>query len=347
MPCGFIPEFEFLVRAQLRALIRASAFGNLRVMFPMIATVEEARWVKRIISEEQNKCASEQIKFDAKMPVGAMIEVPSAAFSMEALCHEFDFFSIGSNDLLQYFMAADRMNQRLGALYDPLQPAFLRLLKQIADLARAHHKSISLCGEMGAESRFAPLLAGLGLDKISAAAPAIAGIKAELASCTMSDCHQLVAELLRCDTAAKAAARLKQFGLRHNPPLLETDLMVVDSDATTKEEAIKQAADLLFVTGRMDDARAVEEAIWDREASFSTGFGHGFAIPHCKHSSVQAQFAGIDQAAAAGRMEFPGWPARQGGHCPCDSRGPGGFDTHEGSRQAGPQNHERKFPRAA
>jgi len=281
------PEFEYLIRAQLRALIRASVFGDLQVMFPMIATVDEARWVKRIVSEEQQKCVAENIKFNAKMPVGAMIEVPSAAYSMDDLCHEFDFFSIGSNDLLQYFMAADRMNQRLETLYDPLQPAFLRLLKQIVDLARLHHKPMGLCGEMGAEPRFAPILAGLGLDKISVAVPAIASVKAELRSCTMTDCRELAAELLRCDTVANVSTRLKQFALRHNPPLLETELVITDADAATKEEAIKQAVDLLFVTGRTDDARAVEEAIWEREASFSTGFGHGFAIPHCKHGSVR------------------------------------------------------------
>lgn len=281
------PEFQSLFRTQIRALVRASAFGKLGVMMPMIATVEEGRWVKRVIAEEQKKCAAEKIKFDANMPVGAMIEVPSAVFAMEALCREFDFFSIGSNDLLQYFMAADRMNPRLGALYDPLQPAFLLLLKQIADVARAHRKPVSLCGEMGAQARFAPLLAGLGLDKISAAAPAIAGIKAELATCDLSDCRKLVAESLRCTTAGEVSDRVNQFALRHNPPLLEPELVIVDSDAATKEEAIKQATDRLFVLGRTEDSRGVEEAVWRREASYSTGFGHGFAIPHCKDAGVR------------------------------------------------------------
>ena len=280
------PAFEPLFRTQVRALVRASAFGNLRLMIPMIATLDEAQWVKRVIADEQKKCAAGNIKFDAAMPVGAMIEVPSAVFEMVALCREFDFFSIGSNDLLQYFMAVDRMNPRLAALYDPLQPSFLRLIKQAADTARARQKSISLCGEMGAQPRFAPLLIGLGVDKISAAAPAIAGIKAELAACDFVECRELATETLQCHSAAEVAARLKQFSLRHNPPLFEPDLIIVDSDATTKEEAIKQATDLLFVLGRTDDARAVEEAIWQREASYSTGFGHGFAIPHCKNAGV-------------------------------------------------------------
>lgn len=281
------PEFEALFRTQIRALVRASAFGHLRVMIPMIATVDEARWVKKIIAEEQQKCAAEKISFDAAMPVGAMIEVPSAAFAMEALCRKFAFFSIGSNDLLQYFMAADRMNARLAALYDPLQPAFLRLLKQIADAARAHRREISLCGEMGGQAQFAPLLAGLGLDKISAAAPALAAIKAELAACDLAECQELAAQSLRCATADEVAARLKQFASRHNPPLLEPELVIVDSDAATKEEAIKQACDRLFVLGRTEDSRVVEEAVWQREAAYSTGFGHGFAIPHCKSAGIR------------------------------------------------------------
>lgn len=281
------PEFEDLLRTQVRALVRASANGKLQVMVPMIATVDEARWVKKVIAEEQKKCAAEKIRFDAKMQVGAMIEVPGAAYAMEALCREFDFFSIGSNDLLQYFMGADRMNPRLGALYDPLQPAFLRLLKQITDAALSHGRPIGLCGEMGAQARLAPLLAGLGLHKFSAAVPAITGIKAELAACDLAECRELSGEAMRCATAGEVAARLKQFALRHNPPLLEPELVIVDSDASTKEEVIKQATDLLFVQGRTEDSRALEEAVWQREATYSTGFGHGFAIPHCKAAAVQ------------------------------------------------------------
>jgi fructose-specific PTS system IIA-like component len=281
------PEFEPMFRTQIRALVRASAFGKLRVMIPMIATVDEARWVKKVVAEEQQKCAAEKIEFDAAMPLGAMIEVPAAVFAIEALSQEFDFFSIGSNDLLQYFMAVDRMNARLGALYNPLQPAFLRLLKQIVDTSHAQQKEVSLCGEMGGQPRFMPLLAGLGLDKISASAPAIAGLKAELAMLKLDDCQELVAQALRCSNAAEVSARLEEFASGHKPPLLEPELIVVNADATTKEEAIKQAADQLFVLGRTDDSRAVEEAIWQRETAYSTGFGHGFAIPHCKSNCVR------------------------------------------------------------
>ena len=281
------PEFETLFRTQVRALVRASAAGKLSVMIPMIATVNEARWVKGIVADEQKKCATKEIAFDPAMPVGAMIEVPAAALAVAALSRELDFFSIGSNDLLQYFMAADRMDARLAPLSNPLQPAFLRLLKGIADAARAQQREISLCGEMGGQVRFLPLLAGLGLNKISAAAPAVAGLKAELARLNQGACRELLAGAANCATAEEAGALLEQFSAQTKVPLLETDLIMVECDATTKEEAIKQGVDRLFVMGRTDDSAAVEEAIWRREATYSTGFGHGFAIPHCQTDAVR------------------------------------------------------------
>jgi fructose-specific PTS system IIA-like component len=282
------PKFEMLFRTQIRALVRASACGNLRVMIPMISTVDEARWVKKIIAGEQQKCAGEKIPFDAAMRIGAMIEVPAAAFAIGALAREFDFFSIGSNDLLQYFMAADRMNAQLGALHDPLQPAFLRLLRQIAIAARARQKEISFCGEIDTQARMLPLLAGLGLDKISASAPLIARLKTDLAALDFSECRELTAQALDATDAAEVVSLLAQFAAKHAPPLLDAELIVTDSDAATKEEAIKQAADRMYVLGRTENARAVEEAVWLRESKCTTGFGYGFAIPHCKTDAVRA-----------------------------------------------------------
>lgn len=281
------PEFEPLFRTQIRALVRASAFGKLSVMIPMIATVEEARWVRGIVAEEQQKCAGEKIAFDSQMPLGAMVEVPAAALAMESLGKELDFFSIGSNDLLQYFMAADRMNERLAALYNPLHPAFLRLLKQITDDAVAQQKEVSLCGEMGGQSPYLPLLAGMGINKISAAAPSLAGLKLELSRLNAAACRQLLKNALTCATADEVGGLLEEFAAQSSVPLLEPDLILIQSDAKTKEEAIKQAVDQLFVLGRTDDAHAVERAIWRREATYSTGFGHGFAIPHCQSGAVR------------------------------------------------------------
>ena len=281
-------EFETLFRTQIRALIRASAHGNLKIMIPMVATVDEVRWVKKIVAEEQSNCTSNKILFDKAMQVGVMIEVPSAALAVDALGREADFFSIGSNDLLQYFMAVDRANPRVAELYNPLQPAFLRLLKQIVDTARAQKKWIGLCGEMGGQARFLPLLVGLGLDEISVAAPAIANLKNEFSTLNFSDCQQLLNSTLNCATANDVAVLLEKFASRHPAPLLDADLILVDSDAVSREEVIKQAVSQLYVLGRTKNPRAVEATIWEREKIYSTGFGHGFAMPHCKTNAVQS-----------------------------------------------------------
>jgi fructose-specific PTS system IIA-like component len=281
------PEFEVLFRTQIRALVRASAHGTLSVMVPMIATVEEVRWCKKIIAEEQARCAAGRVPFDAAMPVGGMIEVPSAVLLLEELCEELDFFSIGSNDLLQYFMAADRLNPRVAALYDPLQPAFLRLLLQIVEATGARNKPLSLCGEMASHRRYLPLLVGAGIKKISVASPAIAGLKAELAKLRQGDCRRLFALAHESDTAAAVANHLATFPVQQAAPLIRPELVADGVVAATKAEAIKQVVDLLNISGRTDHPRAVEAAVWAREATYSTGFGHGCAIPHCKTDAVQ------------------------------------------------------------
>ncbi len=282
------PEFEALFRTQARALIRASTHGLLKVMIPMITSLEEVRWVRKIIAEEQARCAAEGIAHDPAMAVGAMVEVPAAAFMLDSLARELDFFSVGSNDLLQCFAAADRTNSRLGALQDPLQPAFLRLLKKIVEDAHAAGKWVGLCGEMGGRLDCLPLLAGLGFDEISAAPPAIQGLKAELAGWTFSECSALVNGALACGSAGEVRRLLAEHTARQAPPLLDPELVIIDSDSGSKAEAIKEAVDRLFVLGRTTQPRAVEEAVWQREAVYSTGFGHGFAMPHCKTNAVMA-----------------------------------------------------------
>lgn len=282
------PEFETLFRTQVRALVRASAFGPLQVMVPMIATLDEVRWVKKIIFEEQSECAAQGKPYDGKMLIGAMIEVPSAVFAMDDLCRELDFFSIGSNDLLQYFMAADRMEKLVAPLYNPLHPSFLRLLQQIVQGAARHKRPVSLCGEMAGQARLLPLLVGVGLDKVSVTGAAIAGLKAAVVGLQPADCRELFTRALECGTAAKVAAELEAFSNRNAVPLIQPDLVANGVVAASKAEAIKQAVDLLSVTGRSEKPLAVEEAVWQREATYSTGFGHGFAVPHCKTAAVQA-----------------------------------------------------------
>lgn len=282
------PKFEAVFRTQVRAIIRASARGTIRLMLPMVSTLEEVRWARKIIAEESAKCAAESKVLDKRLEIGMMIEVPSVAFALDEFCGEMDFFSIGSNDLLQYFMAADRADSRLASLYDPLQPAFLRLLEQIVKAAKANGKWIGLCGEMGGHTRYLPLLVGLGLDEISVSAPAIVALKAELSRFDAAECRRLLESALKCKTAGDVSALLDKFSARHALPLLAPELIVLEADAVTKEEAIKRGVDLLYVHGRSEEPRVLEAAIWDREATYSTGFGHGFAMPHCKSDAVSA-----------------------------------------------------------
>jgi fructose-specific PTS system IIA-like component len=215
-----------------------------------------------------------------------MIEIPAAAFELTALCHELDFFSIGSNDLLHYFTATDRGAPT--ALDDPLAPAFLRLLKKIVDETHAASRWIGLCGEMGANAQSLPLFVGLGLDEISVPAESIALIKDRLAPLLAAECRRLLTEALDCMSADEVRALLQQREPRRPLPLLAEEFVFLDSLAATRAEAIKTLCDILYVTGRADSPRQIEDAIWRREAVYSTGFGHGFAIPHCKSGAVAA-----------------------------------------------------------
>lgn len=280
------PEFETLFRTQIRALIRASAFGRLKLLISMVSLVEEVQWAKQIIREEQGRLRSAGLAFDPTMAVGAMIEVPAAAFLLEALGRELDFLSIGSNDLLQYFTGSDRTDQRLHRHFDPLQPAFLRLLHKVVTEGRAAGKPVSLCGELGGRPEHLPLLVGLGLDRISVALPQVAAIKAAAAQCSVAEARSLAARTMACATVAEVRQLLAASGPR-TASLFGPDLVLVDSDSTSKEEVIKEVTDRLYVTGRTAQPRLVEAALWQREAVYATGFGHGFAIPHCQTDFVQ------------------------------------------------------------
>jgi fructose-specific PTS system IIA-like component len=169
-----------------------------------------------------------------------------------------------------------------------MQPAFLRLLKHIIDTSRRHGRPVSLCGEMGSQVQLLPLLAGTGLDTLSVAIPAIPSLQAELTALPAGDCRQLWETAVACGARSEVASLLDQFADRHGAPLLDPELILTNADAATKEEAIKLAVDKLFILGRTDDPRAVEQSIWNRERGHSTGFGNGFAIPHCKTNAIRA-----------------------------------------------------------
>jgi len=191
-----------MFRTQMRALLRASVHGNLRIMFPMVATLKEFRAAKKIFEEEKAKLVSEGTKVSDTIQVGIMIEIPAAAVIADKFAKEVDFFSIGTNDLIQYTMAADRMNERVSYLYQPYNPSILRLIKNVIDASHAEGKWTGMCGEMGGDQMAVPLLVGMGLDEFSMSATSILQTRslmkrldtkkmAELADRALNDCDTM------------------------------------------------------------------------------------------------------------------------------------------------------------
>ena len=198
-------------RMQLRAILRASAFGNARVLFPLITSLSELRRAKSIVAEVMEDLDAEGIPFNKDIPIGIMIEVPSAALMADVLAKECDFFSIGTNDLVQYALAVDRGNEQVAHLYSPGHPAILRLLKMAVDAAVANDIHVSLCGEMGSEFIYTVLLIGMGVAEFSVAPPAIVPeLKRVVRSINYQEATQVVAEALDAPDAAEVMQILRQ-----------------------------------------------------------------------------------------------------------------------------------------
>ncbi|EMH3444456.1 phosphoenolpyruvate--protein phosphotransferase [Vibrio harveyi] len=282
------PEFIEMFKTQLRAILRASAHGNLKIMIPMISSLEEILWVKDILAEVRQELRKEALPFAEKVPLGIMLEVPSVAFIIDQCCEEIDFFSIGSNDLTQYLMAVDRDNAKVAASYNSLNPAFLRTLDHVVREVHRHGKWIGLCGELGAKGSVLPLLVGLGLDEISMSSPSIAATKERIAKLDSRECRQLLNKAMQCRTIQEVEHVLAQFRMTQSEaPMVSADCISLDRDLRNKEEVIKTLSDNLFLTGRCRYPNKLADDLWAREDVFSTGLGFGFAIPHTKSEHIE------------------------------------------------------------
>src|SRR5438128_2513970 len=190
-----------MFKTQLRALLRASAFGNIKIMFPLVSGVQELRQVKTLVREIRSELDEQGIAYNRDLRIGIMIQVPSAALIADMLATESDFFSIGTNDLIQYSLAIDRSNENVGYLYEPLHPALLRLIKGVIDAGKRGGIPVSLCGEMASDPIYAVVLLGLGLEIVSMNPSAIPVIKNLIRSVRYRDCRRIAELALQKKTA--------------------------------------------------------------------------------------------------------------------------------------------------
>ena len=216
----FCLENVEIFKTQLRAILRASAVGNVKIMFPMISGVDELRRATAVLNECKEELRNSKMDMAERLEVGAMIEIPSAAICASVLASEVDFFSIGTNDLIQYALAVDRVNEKIAHLYEPTHPAIVRLLKMIADAAHANKLWVGVCGEMAGDVALVPLLLGLGMDELSAAATLVPRVKRAVQSLTIPECRELVEETFKLNTASEILARCLELADKRYGDLL-------------------------------------------------------------------------------------------------------------------------------
>ncbi|UBH14232.1 phosphoenolpyruvate--protein phosphotransferase [Macrococcus armenti] len=200
-----------IFRTQLRALLRASSYGKLSIMFPMIATINEFRDAKAILEEEKQQLLADKVKVADDIELGIMVEIPSTAAMADIFAKEVDFFSIGTNDLIQYTMAADRMSERVSYLYQPYNPAILRLVKQVIDASHKEGKWTGMCGEMAGDTTAIPLLLGLGLDEFSMSATSILKARRQIKNLSQPEMAKVAEQALNCATQEEVVKLVEAY----------------------------------------------------------------------------------------------------------------------------------------
>jgi len=210
-----------LFRAQLRAILRASAEGNVKMMYPMISGLDELNQANALVEKCRAELRAEGVPFDEKMEIGAMIEIPSAALIADALATRVKFFSIGSNDLIQYTLAADRTNEKVSHLYEPTHPAIIRLIKTTVEAAHRHDIWAGVCGEIAGDPVLTPLLIGLGVDELSTAPAVVASVKYMVRRLKATETQALVEFALQCESPSEIYARCRELARQTAPSLFE------------------------------------------------------------------------------------------------------------------------------
>jgi fructose-specific PTS system IIA-like component len=242
----------------------------------MVTEAEEIRGVRALLAEAGG----------GALPLGIMVEVPAAALNLAALAREADFFCVGTNDLVQYLFAADRGDARVAKASHDWHPATLRVLARI--VAEASGRPLSLCGEMAGKAWLLPLLVGLGFRTLSMAPALLPEARRVLAHLDSAQCRALAGRALAADDADQVEALLRErIGTLRGSDLVTLDLIEPRASCAGKEEALKLLAERLAALGRARDPLALEQAVWDRELTYSTGVGSGFAVPHCKSFAVE------------------------------------------------------------
>ena len=212
---------KVVFRSQLRAILRASAAGNIKMMYPMISGVDELIQANALVEECKAELRVEKIPFDENLEIGAMIEIPSAVMVADALARRLQFLSLGTNDLIQYTLAVDRMNERVAHLYDPTHPAIIRLIKATVDAAPTNKIWVGVCGEMAGDPVLTALLLGLGVDELSAAPPLVPPVKFMIRRLKMKEARELAAFALDCESSAEILARCQALAASVAPSLFD------------------------------------------------------------------------------------------------------------------------------
>lgn len=217
----FCLQERVVFRTQLRAILRASTEGNVKMMYPMISGLDELTQANALLAGYMKELEAEKIPFNPDLEVGVMIEIPSAVMTADALSRRVRFFSIGTNDLIQYSLAVDRLNERIAHLYEPTHPAIVRLIKETVDAGHRNGIWVGVCGEMAGDPSLIPLLLGLGVDELSAAPAVVPQIKFLIRRLKLADTRQLAEFALGCESASEILVRSKALARRVAPDLFE------------------------------------------------------------------------------------------------------------------------------